>query len=991
MATWMHDALFFMALVASVFKLSMSYGFRNCIESAASNRTIFKCTNRQAWSVKAIVNDVPFSATNITISFCKLSQKHVMNNSFIHLPNMQVLQLDNNNLKSVGKDAFVNLWHLQTLNLSTNDIANLDDQVFHSLYNLTGLILSVNKLTNLPSDLFCNLKNLESLDLRRNQLINFSEVVQSIWNLKMLKKLDLSFNRLTSLTHSTSLPQSLASIYLGNNILRTMGCKRDFLSNVKELDLSNNRFLSYLHHLNLSSLKYLRLRSTNISIIEFLNNSDTKVPAWNIDFSGLKLNKSELLLSLCKQLSHYPRKNISRMFLQSNGIRILNYKTLSLCPSIIRILDLSYNELKSTNCLQFLKTQTHLSTLRIEHNHLTKLGNCSRNSNTRFYNLRELSYRYNRILQVNAFAFSNTPKLTTLSLNINIIAYLDHKALCGLKDLVTLRLDNNLLTDLYADSFKDLHSLQTLNLRNNQIAVIFNNTFHSLRNLIILDLGGNKITQLRPKAFDGLTSLNNLYLDRNRLTEIDGQLLGRLHATLQVLDLNNNHIKYITEHEYSPFVNLTKLIHLKLDSQLPYGIRFLPHKFFRGLKSLKSLYIQNNHIYHFSSDTFDDLKNLTFLTLDDSCDGVIQLKPLIFKNLRKLEILLLENMGIQSVSKEVFGNLTNLRVLHLNRNALQTLDINLLENLTNLEYLDLRDSPLSCHCPNTELQNWTKNSQRVQIVYLYNLTCPDLQGSNFYNFDTNVCYSFDLEIYMFASTCVATILLTLIPLLYVKLYWKFKYGYYVFRSWVGEQWRRLQEEEEKCKYDAFISYNSADEKWVMEQLLPNLEGNGSAYRLCLHHRDFEPGCNIVDNIVSAVYNSRKTICVVSQNFLRSEWCSLEIQLASYRLFDEMQDVLLLVFLDSIPERQLSTYHRMRKVMLKKTYMQWPGPNCTDPDKAEEIFWRRLKRALRSSNHRNQEEEEQMEVHVQSKQQKNAATLEEDEAKSQMDEPYYLMP
>lgn len=178
----------------------------------------------------------------------------------------------------------------------------------------------------------------------------------------------------------------------------------------------------------------------------------------------------------------------------------------------------------------------------------------------------------------------------------------------------------------------------------------------------------------------------------------------------------------------------------------------------------------------------------------------------------------------------------------------------------------------------------------------------------------------------------------------------------------------------------------------MEQLLPNLEGSG--FRLCLHHRDFEPGRNIIDNIVAAVYNSRKTVCVISRNFLCSEWCSLEIQLASYRLFDEMQDVLLLVFLEDIHERQLSAYHRMRKFMLKKTYLQWPGLDCTDPIKAQELFWTQLKRALRSSNSRSQDEEQTLE-NVQDGPQIDDARVEEREYfmnQGQMDDgPYYLTP
>ncbi|XP_071240175.1 toll-like receptor 13 [Salvelinus alpinus] len=355
----------------------------------------------------------------------------------------------------------------------------------------------------------------------------------------------------------------------------------------------------------------------------------------------------------------------------------------------------------------------------------------------------------------------------------------------------------------------------------------------------------------------------------------------------------------------------------------------------------------------------------------------MQLQPGVFKNLRKLNKLSARNMGIQSFSKEVFGNLAELQILLLNQNVMQSLDVNVLEALPKLRYLDLRNIPLSCTCINSDLQNWTLTNQRVQLVLLYSLQCQDkkLQKS-FYNFDTNVWY-LDLGEYLFATTTTVFLLLTIIPLLYTKLYWKLKYSYYVFRSWFGQHCHRLREKEEHCKYDAFISYNSADEPWVLDQLLPNLQGKGASFRLCLHHRDFELGHNIVDNIVSAVYSSRKAICVVSRHFLCSEWCSLEIQLASYRLFHELRDVLLLIFLEPIPERQLSAYRRMRKVMLKKTYLQWPGSDCTDPVKAQELFWNHLRGALRSGSSRFEEEDEGREEYF------NQPPTDDDN--------YYLMP
>ena len=108
-----------------------------------------------------------------------------------------------------------------------------------------------------------------------------------------------------------------------------------------------------------------------------------------------------------------------------------------------------------------------------------------------------------------------------------------------------------------------------------------------------------------------------------------------------------------------------------------------------------------------AADTFDNLTKLTFLSLDNSCAGVIELQPGVFKNLRKLSKLSARNMVIQSFSKEVFGNLTELQILLLNQNVMQSLDVNVLEALPKLRYLDLRNIPLSYTCLNSDLQNWT--------------------------------------------------------------------------------------------------------------------------------------------------------------------------------------------------------------------------------------------------------------------------------------------
>ncbi|KAJ8397363.1 hypothetical protein AAFF_G00439120 [Aldrovandia affinis] len=221
-------------------------------------------------------------------------------------------------------------------------------------------------------------------------------------------------------------------------------------------------------------------------------------------------------------------------------------------------------------------------------------------------------------------------------------------------------------------------------------------------------------------------------------------------------------------------------------------------------------------------------------------------------------------------------------------------------------YLDVTDNPLSCSCENAWFKNWSLNSLEVQVPYFYDLPCNnDPMLSHLWEFDNNACGYDLIDFNLFLSTALLDVLILLFGLTWHKHRSSIRYLILLLRLRIGG---RKKGKKENFTYDAFISYSSLDEPWVMGELVPRMEGpKGNGFRLCLHHRDFQLGAAVLENIEAAIYGSRRTLCVVSRDFLRSEWCTLEFQLASLRLLCDRSDVLLLVFLEEIPDHCLSSY------------------------------------------------------------------------------------
>ncbi|NXC06474.1 TLR21 protein, partial [Orthonyx spaldingii] len=189
------------------------------------------------------------------------------------------------------------------------------------------------------------------------------------------------------------------------------------------------------------------------------------------------------------------------------------------------------------------------------------------------------------------------------------------------------------------------------------------------------------------------------------------------------------------------------------------------------------------------------------------------------------------------------------------------------------------------------------------------------------------------------------VLVFLVILLLVAVGYKYHVVWYLRMTWA---WLRAKRKPKRAPpkdicYDAFVSYSENDSDWVENTMVRELEQACPPFRLCLHKRDFVPGKWIVDNIIDSIEKSRKTLFVLSEHFVQSEWCKYELDFSHFRLFDENNDAAILILLEPIQSKAIpKRFCKLRKIMNTKTYLEWPAG-----EEQQQVFWENLKGALKS--------------------------------------------
>ncbi|KAM7366627.1 hypothetical protein PAMP_016048 [Pampus punctatissimus] len=466
---------------------------------------------------------------------------------------------------------------------------------------------------------------------------------------------------------------------------------------------------------------------------------------------------------------------------------------------------------------------------------------------------------------------------------------------------------------------------------NSKVFVMPCKTSHLLVNLQYLDLSDNLLTDLTLEE---------------ALCHGDGTL-----KDLRVLNVSGNALKSLTSMNQL-VAKLSKLTHLDVSrniySSMPQGCTWPS-----TLRYLNISRAKLTTVTHCLPTTLEVL---------DLSNNDLKVFILALPALRELHLSGNKFLGLPN------GRLfPNLQTLTIQSNTLNMFEHSDLQSYERLQNLQAGQNKFVCSCDFVAFLQ--SNVKGVGDVHLTDgkesYVCDSplyLQGQTVgrVRFSVVECHR---VLFVSVSCGVALFvgILLCVLLWHLHVFWYLKMTWAWLKAKRSSRWRRQRDRdstdsEALLSFDAFVSYSERDASWVENFLVPELEEtrdnneDGMNPRtprplsLCLHKRDFLPGHWIVDNIMSAMERSRRTVFILSENFVRSDWCCYELDFSHFRLFDgnARGDVAILILLeplakDDIPRR----FYKLRKLMSSTTYLEWPQEEERRPE-----FWRSLRDALR---------------------------------------------
>nr|XP_022910857.1 toll-like receptor 2 type-2 [Onthophagus taurus] len=431
-------------------------------------------------------------------------------------------------------------------------------------------------------------------------------------------------------------------------------------------------------------------------------------------------------------------------------------------------------------------------------------------------------------------------------------------------------------------------------------------------------------------------------------------------ASLKILDLSYNNIIRIYNRTLHGLPNLKKL------NLFQTNILLISNNSFKELRSLEYLDLGDNDFpqiswckikFFPSNDIFENLVSLQTLILRNNF--LVEIPQDLMISMSKMKVLDLANNRLKPWQERLFIN-TAVENLIISQNPFTHLTKAMLQDIADLKVVDVSNNPFHCECDQLIQPIYSLTDGRINhILSLLNQTnsfCVSPETDNtiveYYRSNLERC-SRERIIKILRHT--APLLICGFLLLTISLvsynyrshirYWIFLLKLSTSRRNQLNTKRDFIERRINYIYDAIVSYSNEDRNFVI-RLVNMLESYDPFLKLSVYGRDFEIETNVSESVLKWAARSRKTLLVISNSYINSEWCAWEAAIAeNHRLFLEnergecVNDSLVMIQLGSISGCSISPM--MKYLMKTRILLQW------EPEENKQnLFWEKLRNALR---------------------------------------------
>ena len=885
------------------------------------------------------------------------------------LPNNTVfLDLSINKIKQLGAGNFKGYPKLKTLNVSFNQITEINkNETFEGLGQLNSLSLQNNSIrynsTGFLPGIFKPLVELKTLNIQqnftRNDFSGDDYTLEALYDLPNLKRLFLDGIPEKTLGEVFVSLRSLQELTFS----RQWGYSRCYLPKLTPNFFPPNTNISkvILTHCEIKMIKAKSFQSlTNLLYLDLSNNEELTFKSMKNISDGLnstkihtiKLNKVHKTLGPCVALSVEFLKSLdglklTEISLDSNRISTLEEKGIKYIPNTLETVSVRDNIFlldKYVTLLWSKQTFVNLQKFIISdqsRNHYLdaandNAGQFKRNKSLHQSvvlssdNITDAEKHRNSKLPQKKISRSNTKENRHLNLPKSMFnRTIQNKLSHDIKRHIDV--DEN-YKSAQISSFSDAEKIQTEKELDVFIQRKISGWMHGMpiflpKNFTYLDISNMKIRlKLYKKTLATPNNLRELFLNRNIYWAWYGPFKG--FDNLTKLDLSWNSCNYM---------NLT---------------------IFEEMPNLKVLNLSINYL-----DT----------SLNNDKNGII------FRHQAKLEVLAISENKLRNLPRNVFSGLKNLKYLHLARNLLKTFDVDL-SHLTHLVKVNLHDNQLEtinesmrkdfdhhqalvwnftvnldknnfkCDCDNIDFLRWMSESPvrfeniKNYVCYFKDRTVGNLSNAGrIYRTLEKECYNYTPVIVSCTAALVLVISLSAAAIVY-RYRWNLRYMYYMAKykakfprpTTGGYEAIRTTEQEFK---DVNVSYSDEDCGFIRQKIHEQLEVRRG---LTLHIRDRDaPIADVSENILDAIERTKKTLIILSKDYLKHQWCIWEMQMAAIHAMKTDTNMLCVLLLEEVPTTDLP--RKIIKTIKDHDHLEYPGE-----ENLQDCFWDRLYAALHSS-------------------------------------------